>query len=68
MSDWISVDDRLPDKNGTYLIKYEIWRYHSKTHEGTCREGFEYGLFDIDEGSLNGTHCRNITHWKPLED
>lgn len=64
--EWISVDERLPEEGGAYLIvvkeKYESekeWRYHvdvaSFTFDWDCI------FHDWDEGQ--GIH---ITHWMPL--
>ena len=67
-SEWISVDERLPEVGGTYLIalkeKYEWekeWRYHvdaaSFTFEWDCI------FHDWDEGQ-----DIHITHWMPLPE
>ena len=67
-SEWISVEERLPEEGGTYLVvlkeKHECekeWNYHvdvaSFTFEWDCI------FHDWDEGQ-----GIEITHWMPLPE
>lgn len=59
---WISVNDRLPEKNGRYLCRYE-----QEVYEEVCRcTGF--GMFDSDIGEKGGWLVGKVTHWMPLPE
>lgn len=60
-TEWISVEDRLPDKDGEYLtwsglIYYLIWFNAS------------LGLWNVSEDGDTSTAIRNVTHWMPLPE
>jgi hypothetical protein len=55
MSEWISVNDRLPEKNQLVLI------YAPDTDQLKIR----IGLFDKE---INIYHNLGITHWQPLPE
>lgn len=59
--EWISVEDRLPDKDGEYLtwdglIYFLIWFNAS------------LGLWNVSEGGDISSAIRDITHWMPLPE
>ena len=75
---WISVDDRLPEKKGTFLVyvkannKWSGWSGYIKTTWFTpCYEGAEDRLqgkkiwYDYDS-EFGDYEVRNVTHWMPL--
>lgn len=56
---WVSVEERLPEKNGAYLVFMEyghnwIW----------FKDIFMDGKFMADTCALNGA---KVTHWMPIE-
>lgn len=53
MSEWISVDDRLPEFTGTYLVVGEVVE-------------MEFSVFCIDYGWQYDEYL--ITHWMPLPE
>ena len=67
-SDWISVDEKLPDKSGRYLT----WHGCYLTWHGCY-----YGIVDysVEKQGWNITYCedreteiKNVTHWMPLPE
>lgn len=62
MSEWISVNDRLPANGEKVVFKYEYWRHHClmdiEEEECIYDDGFEDCDYD--------DHYKEITHWKPL--
>ena len=77
VQEWISVDDRLPDKKGAFLVyvktKNKWGGYIKTTWFTTCYEGVEDHMqgkkiwydYDSDFGDYE---VRNVTHWMPLPD
>jgi len=61
MSDWISVKDRLPEKNGRYLCRYEEEIY------GGFFRYTDFGRYDSDM-SENGGFGAKVTYWMPLPE
>lgn len=69
---WISVGDKLPDKNGAYLVYargFRILEFNNNLEAfDDCEfEGCNYpGFFDYDseEGLIDCT--KNTTHWMPF--
>ena len=53
MSEWISVEERLPDKSGTYLVVKRGERFSTTLYWGGIAEDI---VFWLDY----------ITHWQPL--
>ena len=77
---WISVQERLPEKKGTFLVyvkannKWSGWSGYIKTTWFTpCYEGAEDRLqgkkiwYDYDS-EFGDYEVRNVTHWMPLPD
>ena len=73
--EWISVEDRLPDKDGKYIV-YQEWLYGNKIEitYWTCNyNGFEEHLkgksmwynYDSEWGDYE---MDDITHWMPLPE
>ena len=75
VQEWISVDDRLPDKKGAFLVYVKTknkWGGYIKTTWFTsCYEGVEEDMqgkqvwydYDSDWGDYE---VRDVTHWMPL--
>ena len=68
MSEWISVEDRLPDDGQYVAYRYEYWRYHrmrgieeSEGHYCHTKGGGLFGEIDYDD------HYEKVTHWRPAE-
>ena len=57
---WIPVSERLPKKNGTYLVCTIHDFYRTKNvAKASFRSGGFYG---------QGGHWSNVTHWMPLPE
>ena len=59
--EWISVEERLPDKDGEYLtwdglIYFLIWFNAS------------LGLWNVSESGDTSSAIRGVTHWMPLPE
>lgn len=69
---WVSVKDRLPEKDGEYLV-YIDWRYcqlasftTNKPKEFTfINAGYGWYDYDSDYGFYE---VRRVTHWMPLPE
>lgn len=59
---WISVKDRLPEKNGRYLCRYE-----QEVYGEVCR-CTDFGMFDSDIGEKGGWLVGKVTHWMTLPE
>lgn len=63
-SEWISVEERLPEKSGYYLIcqKSSLW----------CEEIIQTARWNISSqrfrGAQAGCFMDNVTHWMPLPE
>ena len=72
---WISVEERLPDKNGQYLVQTK-WTYGSFIR--LCcwtpkYNGFEEHLkgraiWYVYDSEYGDYECKDITHWMPLPE
>lgn len=76
MVEWISVKDRLPDKDGKYLVA-SLWILDGKYHVGTAR--YTKNLSDVwmdwesGSGWWNGDsesdwEETNVKYWMPLPE
>ena len=64
---WIPVTERLPEKNGTYLVLWTNKAVSDAEYESTYKS-FGYWidiLLDTDEEWIAYQH---ITHWMPLPE
>lgn len=71
MSEWISVKDKLPKENGTYIVY---------THDGNSATGwiwyddvvvvaeYTFGIWWWCENGNDFDITNNVTHWMPLPD
>lgn len=62
VQEWISVDDRLPEYEGTYLVYTEIGSIYA-SHFYT-KKRFASGYVREAQWSQRGTV--KVTHWMPL--
>ncbi len=72
-SKWISVKDRLPKKDGRYLVyDGDTGNYYDSYFDETegefgewqnCFDTFTLGVIDCEWNS-----CPNVTHWMPLPE
>ena len=66
MSNWISVDERLPE-DGNYVLCWYEYRIIGGTHDGEI--GVMYGIGDYFKGwTIESGNRRNIKviAWQPL--
>lgn len=82
MTDWISVQDKLPKENGTYLVAHKsCWGGKPHVYIETANfltnlrdnPQFEYEGRPNKPGFYNGDGEydwveRNVTHWMPLPE
>lgn len=66
---WISVKDRLPNRNGCYLV----FRPHYHTNHGgsvtICYFGGTGAWYDDDKANFEELLSpTNVTHWMPLPE
>ena len=63
---WIPVSERLPEKSGKYLVRYELWGWGKLFSQwtGLCFFYDEISQFIDDGGPVMG----RITHWMPLPE
>lgn len=70
MSKWISVEERLPERDGVYLV-------YAPTYSGGSSSGLDciggvmfcrrrYGHWSIEVGYHKRPNC--VTHWMPLPE
>ena len=66
MQQWIPVSERLPEKSGKYLVRYELWGWGKLFSQwtGLCFFYDEISQFIDDGGPVMG----RITHWMPLPE
>lgn len=58
--EWISVDDRLPDKDGVFIVALEESGYENLVY-------FDVRQY-VDGKWLNIPNKFTVTHWMPLPD
>lgn len=71
MSEWISVEDRLPDVKEWYLVVMK-YQENSPTHNGVMSYEPFYKQFiplhEVDEHRVVDYHQWIVTHWMPLPE
>lgn len=72
MSEWISVKERLPEKDGWYLVYAPRYWGNSKIYglDGLAYSNFKHNYKDhwgIERGTGRGWPGI-VTHWMPLPD
>ena len=66
MSNWISVKDRLPSKNGYYLCWWMTSKCRTKEEWKVSILYWEDNLWLINPNWFNMAY--NVTHWQPLPE
>ena len=61
--EWISVDERLPEENGRYLVCVDISHlaFENLTIIAVMEYGKDHGFYLYDE-------TETVTHWMPLPE
>ena len=66
-SNWISVKDRLPERDGTYLCRYSF--EHDGQRSGMMFTGcVDYYATDPEPHWQNAGIGLYVTHWMPLPE
>lgn len=74
--EWISVNDKLPDKEGKYLV-YETWPYGdgfisiatwTPKYRGTERYYKNKAIWYNYDSEYGDFEVDGITHWMPLPE
>lgn len=60
--EWVSVKDKLPEKQGRYLI------YGRFTCDCPNQVMEAYYLFKPRKFMIDGIYSKNVTHWMPLPE
>ena len=67
MSDWINVHDKLPDKEGIYVLAYNgrmfVSKYNGLTYSIKGKPNSERPIFMDDVGCIQRG---GVTYWMPL--
>lgn len=64
---WISVKDRLPDKDGTYLVRWDNKSVCDAEYESKYGS-FGYWLDIMWDGDADWYPYTSITNWMPLPE
>ena len=65
VQEWISVDDRLPEEEGWYLVYTTPNREHKSINKAMFCKGYAWGNFEPYWRGAGG-HWANVTHWMPM--
>jgi hypothetical protein len=66
-SGWIPVQERLPEKEGWYLVYTAPDKKHRSINKAEFCKGFEWNNFEPYWRGAGG-HWGNVTHWMPLPE
>ena len=61
---WVSVEERLPEKEGGFIVAVTQWG----TDFAYFVPGLGFGMYDTSEGLFHWNGCDDITHWMPLPE
>lgn len=64
MNNWISVDDRLPEKNVQVLGAFKSMYMSCKYHVTDCHYDGRWKMHGND--SVIDIYTANPTHWRPM--
>jgi hypothetical protein len=62
VTEWISVNDKLPNRDGFYLVLENVNQVAGCYHSGYYHWCREFG-WNADGGRIN---IQTVTHWMPL--
>ena len=69
-NEWVSVEDRLPDTDGAYLVYAPTYTGGSSSSldciGGIMFSRFKHGNWSIEIGYYKRPNC--VTHWMPLPE
>ena len=65
VQEWISVEDRLPEEEGWYLVFTTPNREHKSINKAMFCKGYAWGNFEPYWRGAGG-HWANVTHWMPI--
>lgn len=66
-ADWISVEERLPETEGWYLVYTAPDKKHRSVNKAEFFKGFEWNNFEPYWHGAGG-NLSNVTHWMPLPE
>lgn len=78
MSNWISVKDRLPEKDGSYLCyceglifsigyqKIGYFTHHAQLNADLNYKGYKGPVWYDYDSEVGNFTISNVTHWMPL--
>jgi hypothetical protein len=73
-SEWISVEERLPDVLDDYLVTIKLkyaweteWEYDVDVASLVVEGGYIDGIWDTLHDWIEGQEC-HVTHWMPLPE
>lgn len=65
MSEWISVNDRLPEKSGEYIVFTEkahfMFLRYSKRHKA-------FNAYDWERKEVAESRAIKVAHWMPIPE
>jgi len=68
MSNWISVNDRLPEEYYGVLVLDANGNIHIAWHSLSFKDNFKESIYE-NEGDIKiSIKRRNVTHWMPLPE
>lgn len=63
---WIPVSERLPDKNGKYLVTEKHFAFDDKKHNGYSR--LYVDKIEFSDGSFHRASFIEVIAWMPLPE
>ena len=76
VNEWISVKDRLPDKDGHYLVHKDLWGDRYVATVWFAKDGRKVSRYDFEnrwknvwydyDSEYGNVILDNVTHWMPL--
>lgn len=67
--EWISVDERLPDKGGKYLVYRELCNGLSLMNIINYDPNYDgHAMWFLFDGEWGDCEVNNVTHWMPLPE
>ena len=67
--EWISVDERLPDKGGKYIVYREFCNGLSLINIINYDPNYDgHAMWFLFDGEWGDCEVNNVTHWMPLPE
>lgn len=67
MTEWISVEERLPEQEGWYLVYTMPDKKHKSVNKAEFRKGYEWNNFEPYWRGAGG-NWGNVAYWMPLPE